>query len=204
MTKHEFLAALRGRLSGLPEEDLERSLEYYSESIDDRMEDGLTEEEAVGAMGSIDEIVSQILMGTPRPKPAAQPAENRPKPDRTGKIWLIALLVLGFPLWFPLLTAFVSILFAAYVVLWSMILVFYAVDLSFAAGALSGIFGFFVSSLTGSAVTGVFLLGFGLVCTGLTILWFFGCALAAKGVVWLTKKLFQGIKGCFSGRRNAS
>lgn len=60
MNKKEFLDSLRGRLEGLPQEDIKRSLEYYSESIDDRIEDGLTEEEAVLALGSMEEIVAQI------------------------------------------------------------------------------------------------------------------------------------------------
>ena len=39
MKKNEFLAELRGRLAGLSEADLNRSLDYYAEMIDDRMED---------------------------------------------------------------------------------------------------------------------------------------------------------------------
>ena len=137
MKKYEFLSALRNRLIGLPQEDLERTLEYYGESIDDRMEDGLTEEEAVEAMGSIDEIVSQILMGAPPPKPVKEKAKKR----RTWGAGVIALLILGFPLWFPLLAAFAAIVFTLYVLFWSMIAVFYAVDVSFAAGAVAGVFG---------------------------------------------------------------
>ena len=47
MSKTEFLTELKKALEGLPEEDIEKSLEYYSEMIDDRIEDGLSEEEAV-------------------------------------------------------------------------------------------------------------------------------------------------------------
>ena len=68
MKKQEFLAVLRDRLRGLPQEDIQRSVDYYSEMIDDRMEDGLREESAVAALGSMDEIVSQILMETSLPK----------------------------------------------------------------------------------------------------------------------------------------
>ena len=61
MNKQQFLAAVAGRLSNLPQSDINKSLEYYSEMIDDRMEDGMSEEDAVGAMGTIDEVVSEIL-----------------------------------------------------------------------------------------------------------------------------------------------
>ena len=40
MKKTEFLAQLRGRLGQLPPQDIEKTLEYYSEMIDDKIEDG--------------------------------------------------------------------------------------------------------------------------------------------------------------------
>ena len=44
MSKQEFLAALEEGLSGLPREDVDERLGFYSEMIDDRMEDGLPED----------------------------------------------------------------------------------------------------------------------------------------------------------------
>ena len=43
LNKEQFLAALGARLSGMPKADLERTLQYYREMIDDRVEDGMTE-----------------------------------------------------------------------------------------------------------------------------------------------------------------
>ena len=45
----------------MPTEDMERFIAYYSEMIDDRMEDGMTEEEAVAMMDTPDDAVDQIL-----------------------------------------------------------------------------------------------------------------------------------------------
>ena len=47
MKKQEFLDLLKNRLWALPERDIQQSLDYYKEMIDDRMEDGLSEEDAV-------------------------------------------------------------------------------------------------------------------------------------------------------------
>lgn len=55
MRKEEFLTALRANLTGLSPEGVEKLVEFCSEMIDDRMEDGLTEEEAVAAAGSLDD-----------------------------------------------------------------------------------------------------------------------------------------------------
>lgn len=57
MNKQEFLMRLREGLSGLPENDIEERLIFYSEMIDDRKEEGLSEEEAVREIGNIDEII---------------------------------------------------------------------------------------------------------------------------------------------------
>ena len=57
MNKQEFLAGLQKGLSGLPQEDVEERLTFYGEMLDDRMEEGLSEEEAVAAAGSVEEIV---------------------------------------------------------------------------------------------------------------------------------------------------
>jgi hypothetical protein len=87
LNKEQFLAALGARLSGMPKADLERTLQYYREMIDDRVEDGMTEFEAVADVGDPDELSAAILnkpvrrtairtAGTPQPPKA--PKERRP------------------------------------------------------------------------------------------------------------------------------
>ena len=65
MNKQEFLDALQGGLSGLPKEDLQRILDFYSEIIDDCVEDGLSQEEAVATLGSVDEILASLQTESP-------------------------------------------------------------------------------------------------------------------------------------------
>ena len=45
ITKQEFLLQLREKLSGLPQADIDERVAFYGEMIDDRVEEGLTEEE---------------------------------------------------------------------------------------------------------------------------------------------------------------
>ena len=47
MTKHEFLKRLEKAIRKLPKEERNRFLSYYKEMIEDRVEDGLTDEQAV-------------------------------------------------------------------------------------------------------------------------------------------------------------
>ena len=42
-------------------------IEFYAEMIDDRMEDGMSEEEAVAAMEDIDRVIAQAKLDRPLP-----------------------------------------------------------------------------------------------------------------------------------------
>ena len=68
MNKQTFVSELRGRLSGLPPKELDDRLNFYLEMIDDRMEDGITEEAAISEIGSVEEIAAQIIAETPLTK----------------------------------------------------------------------------------------------------------------------------------------
>lgn len=61
MTKHEFDRLLREKIAQLPQKDIDSFSQYVGEMIDDRIEDGLSEEEAIADIGSIDDIVKAIL-----------------------------------------------------------------------------------------------------------------------------------------------
>lgn len=52
MTRDEFLGRLGELLACLPAEQVEEAKAFYAEAIADRMEDGMSEEEAVAAMGA--------------------------------------------------------------------------------------------------------------------------------------------------------
>ena len=50
MTRDEFLGRLGELLACLPAEQVEETKAFYAEAIADRIEDGMSEEEAVAAM----------------------------------------------------------------------------------------------------------------------------------------------------------
>jgi len=198
MNKKEFLAELRKSLSGLPQDDIEERLLFYSEIIDDRVEEGLSEEDAVSGIGSVDEIVKQIVAETPLPKLV----KEKTKSKRGMKAWEIVLLVLGFPLWFSLLIAALAVVLSLYVVLWSVIIALWSVAVSLAACVIGGIVSALVFSFTGEGLTGIAILGAGIFCFGISIFAFFGCKAATKGILILTKKIALVIKSMFVGKEN--
>lgn len=188
MNKEKFLIELASALAGLPEEDIEKSLEYYSEMIDDRIEDGLPEEEAVADLGSIEDIRKQILKDTPITKII----KEKVKPKRSFGGWEIAAIIIGFPLWFPLLIA-AAVIFAIYVTLWSVIISLFAVEISLGACALAGIVASIPIFILGNGAGALFHLGCGVFCAGLAVLWVFVCKFCVKGILWLTRVFFKSL-----------
>ena len=188
MSKQEFLNELWKGLSGLPQEDIERSIDFYSEMIDDRIEEGLTEAQATAAIGSVKDIVSQILSET-SPNRAV-----KVKPNRTLKAWEVILLILGPPIWLPLLMAAVIVLMAFYIVIWSLVITMYAVDISLVVGGITGIFASVMYILRGNFVVCVLFAGASLICLGLSILLFFGFNQITKGILFVSKTIVLQIK----------
>ncbi len=196
MNKNDFLTALRERLQGLPEEDISKSIDFYTEMIDDRVEDGMSEAEAVEAIGNVDEIISQILSEVSLPKLV----KEKVKPKRALKAWEIVLLVLGAPLWIPLVATVILVALSIYLSIWSVIISLYVVDVTIAVCGI--VFLAFAIALLfdGQLVPFGVLTGGGLVCIGLAILLFLGFNVVTKGILWVSKKALLGIKGLFIGK----
>lgn len=199
MSKQEFLDQLRLKLVGLPEKELCERLAFYSEAIDDRIEDGLSEEEAVSDIGTVDEIAAQIISDIP----FAKIAKERIKPKRRLGAWEIILIILGSPIWISLAAAAIVVILSGYVVLWSLIASVWAIFASLAACSVGGVAAGVIFAVTGKFLSGIATVGMGIACAGLTIFAFFGCRAATKGTVLLTKKLALAIKRLFVRKEEA-
>ena len=193
MTKLDFIEALSVKLSGLPEYDVLRSLEYYSEIIDDRIEDGTPEEQAVSELGNIDDIAEQILLEMP----LAKLVKAKVKPRRALRAWEIVLIAAGSPIWLSLAIAVFAIILSVYVSLWAVVISLYAAALSVAVLAIAGVALAAVFMVTGSAPSAILLLGTALFCAGLAILMLFAFNQVTRGVLILGKLILIGIKRCF-------
>lgn len=195
MNKKEFLLRLRKGLSALPQDNINEHVMFYSEMIEDRMEDGLPECEAVAEVGSVEDIISQILSETPR-------TEREGK--RRVRALEIVLLVLGAPLWIPLLLGFFSIVFSAFAVIWSLVVTLWSVFASLVGGAVGGIFSALVFIVLGNGLVGLLMLGVGICLSGVAIVFFIVCLAVTKLIALLTKKTAIGIKYCFTKRRDGN
>lgn len=117
MGREEFLAELRRALSYLPPGEIEKSVSFYAECIDDRMEDGMTEEEAVAALGDFDEIIREIEAALPLSTIVRQRVQGRER-----SVWWVILAIIGFPVWLPLLLTAVILVVVVYLTIWIIII----------------------------------------------------------------------------------
>lgn len=76
MTRREFLNNLYRRLGNLSREQAEQHLTYYAEMLADRMEEGMSEEEAVASMEDVDTIAQRILQDEGVPPVYPDPAPS--------------------------------------------------------------------------------------------------------------------------------
>ncbi len=199
MQKNEFLAGLRNHLSGLPQEDIEERLTFYGEMIDDRIEEGLSEEEAVRQMGSVDDIVRQTLAEIPLVKIVGR----RVKSKRALRAWEIVLIAVGSPIWLSLIVAAFAVVLSIYATLWSVVISLWSVFAALVGSAIGGVASGILFVCLGNTAAGLAMISAGLVCAGLSVLSFFGCLAATKGSAWLTKHIAVGIKKLFIKKEGA-
>ena len=196
MRKAEFLSALRRALRGLPQRDIDGHVGFFEEIINDRVEDGLSEEQAVRSLGGVTKVSSQIIAQTP----ITTILKEKVRGGGFGFLG-ITLIILGSPIWIALLAAAFAVVVSLYAVVFSLVVTIWAVEISFIVGAVGGVgFGAFLI-FGNSATAGLLLIGMALVIGGLSIFMLYGCKGATKGALWLITRSMLGIKNLFLGRR---
>ena len=184
MTKREFLSRLKKKLKGLSMLETRERIGFYGEIIDDKIEEGLTEEEAIAEVGSIDDIAEEIF---------SEVVVDKAEPERLSP-WKIALLIIGAVVWLPIYVSLVATLFAVCISLWASFVAASAVGI--VAVALGCVNVFKINIIVGSATVGI-----GLISAGLAILLFLLCVLLTKGSIFAVKKVSLDIINCFKIRR---
>ena len=173
MTKVEFLDKLKALINEYPPEETSKSVEYYEEMINDRMEEGMTEAEAIASLGNVEEIAEQIKCELPLTTLVKYKAKEKTK-GKKMPVWAIVLIVLGSPIWLSLAVSVLALIISFYATIWSIDISFWAVDFSFVMVAIASLFAMAVMITEGSIISAVIYLGMALVFAALSILFFIG------------------------------
>ena len=116
MKKEAFLRALNKRLEGMSAEERARALEFCAESIDDRVEDGMDEEDAVAALGDVETVARGLLADRPL---GAVVRERVRRESNAGRVVLLICAS-------PLLLTFFAVGLSVYAALWAAMIAIYA------------------------------------------------------------------------------
>ena len=202
MSKQEFIDELRAKLSKLHNVDIEERLRFYEEMISDRMEDGLSEEDAISGIGSIDEIYLQISLDAPKTHlsldKAKQKAESRRRKkiiilSSTAIIWGPILIALGATA-FAIAVSLLAVAISLFATLWALVASAWAIFGAFTLSAPAAVLIAILNIFSGNILPGIAIIGGGMVVAGLAIFAFFGSLYATKGSALLTKNIVYGIK----------
>lgn len=197
MNKSEFLNDLKCKLNFLSEEERVKTLGYYSEIIDDRIESGMSEEEATSQMESTRTIAEKLM---PEGIPQRTTVEKvfdfiDTLLTKHGYLFVLAIIIFSFPIWSPIaigILTFVGIVF----------LIFFALIALGGIGSVIAL-GVAVSFITQSLLSALSALGVSMICVGFTMLIAIGTAKLIGKISSFCKNTYQSIKEHSEKRRNS-
>ncbi len=199
-TLGQFSDELRRHLHGLPESDIQSSLDFCAELVADRMEAGMTEEAAVAALGSPAEVAREILLDKPLPTVVSSAVKKTTRERRPWRMWELILIALGSPIWLSLLVAFAAVLLSVYIVLWSVIAALWVTDASLAAVAAGCMVSGTVAAIGGQGMAGLLYFGVALLSAGLAVAGFVGCLKLTVLCAKLSALFGRWVKSLFVGK----
>lgn len=189
MTKTEFLKQLKKKLRMLPEQERQRVLDYYNELIEDEMEEGHSEADAVSRRGSIADIAEQTLREYVRDHGTAEKGTEGNVLPRSGFGKRLTITIISFPLWLPL-----------YATGWSVLVSLFAAALSCVlAGIVRLIPSLLIATTDGAA--GWFQVGICITALGFGVLLAFGSWELTRLWLKMSRWLCRGIRYSFHKER---
>lgn len=200
MLKKQFLDELTKALEGLPKDELNDRISFYSDMIDDRMEDGMSEEDAVGDIGTVEEVKSEIMSNVSLVKIV----KHKVKPKRRLKTWEIVVLCVTSPIWVGLVIAGFAVILALVVALWAIVVALCAADIGIGVGGpIVSLTSMVAQFADGYFANGTAMLGVCILLVGIAFFLAIGCVALTKGVVKLIKFIVLKIKyGLVGGKKH--
>ena len=184
MTKQNFIEKLKKELKDESYETVCQAINYYEEMIDDLMEDGYREEEAILKLGNVKDILKNMK---------AQEVVEISKMKKSTVVTITILLILGFPLWGSLLAAAACLVLSFYILIWCIPILTVALGIGGFLSFVVGILGSFI--LFGDSVSlGLTQLGITALLGALSIIGFYLTYLVSGRILHFTKKINRKIK----------
>lgn len=169
MTRQEYLDELRAALAELPADEAARACAFYEEMIDDRIEAGLDEQDAVAQMEPPAEAAARILDELPTvPRAIAQAQAARRTGCGRAALW--AAVIVGSPLWVSVLVAALAFVLCGVIMLCIPFVMTWTLAVAFLLCTPVAIFAAGCAAFAGSGTVALVDLGIGLGMGGVGLL----------------------------------
>lgn len=190
-SRQAFLEALRRELASLPATEVEKSVAFIEEMIDDRMEDGATEVEAVAALGDPVEAARAIVAELP-PIPKAI---VKSKTSSQTINWVLAIVLS--PIWVSLALVAASVALAIYLVIWGLALTVWVLAIGLLCTGPMGVAVATYCLFIGLPEAALWQLGAGVFCFGLGVYCLFGAKKASVWFIEVSRRYAAKVKSLF-------
>lgn len=173
MDKTDFLIDLQKKLKRYGVKNANDYLDYYSEYLDDLIESGLTDMQAIDRVGGVQKVLLEILSD-----------EDVVIPETSKKAMGNLFLALGLPLWGPLVAAL-------YITVLGLIFALLVCALAFGVAGVWVLISSLVVVFQMNILYAMFQLGVALMLLGLGVIFEQLFILSGKGLFDSSKYLFQ-------------
>lgn len=195
MTRNEFFSRLNAAMQGFPVTEINRVNDYYNEYWDDAAEAGKSEEETAAGLDSPEDIARRV-----RTEFAFERADSNPNPKTMGQIVLIVIIAvfaapIALPVALGVLCALLGVVIAVFCVALALVCVVAVLVGTGVALVVSG-----VPTVVSAPLVGLWMLGGGLLLTGIGLLMGIGCAALIRVLLRLCGRAFRYVHARLSGR----
>ncbi|KRN99286.1 DUF1700 domain-containing protein [Companilactobacillus kimchiensis] len=173
MDKTDFLVDLQKRLKKYGVRNANDYIDYYSEYLDDLIENGMNAGEAISNIGGVEKVVLHILSD-----------EDVEIPETKNRIKSTLFLTIALPIWGP-------ILMAGYIILLAAIFAFFICTIAFIVSGLWIFLGSFVVIFKIGWTYALLQFGMSLILLGLGIICEQGLLGSSNGLFRSSKYLFK-------------
>lgn len=140
MKRNEFINKIEDNLKAFDQSEINEIINYYNEIIADKMDLGLTEDEAINSLGDVKDITNEI-------KTNILMKRTNKKSTNSLKNFLIILGICSTPILLPIGITFAVLYFTLYIVLFSFVI-------AFGASGIAVIFAFLLESVRTLSTSG--------------------------------------------------
>lgn len=179
MKKEEFLKKLSSELYFMSYDEREEVIKRYSDIIDDLMNNGYLEEDAVNSLNSPINIARYLKNST----------EFRFKvPKKKNKVIAGLVIIVSSPLWGALLILTLTLVLGIFLLIWTVPVTTFLLFIASVFGGGYSVLGSFIL-ITNNVAEGIMQLGVGIMFIGLSILLFLATVDVTRFIAGITVKI---------------